>query len=408
VIETSGVELSFGDVSVLEGVDLTVERGEFVAVVGPNGAGKTTLLRTINGLLDPDAGTVELGGESVGELSAKETSRRVATVPQDTHVGFSFTAAQVVEMGRTPHRSRLDWSDDADPVDRALERTEMSELRERAVDDLSGGERQRVLLARALAQEPEALLLDEPTANLDINHQIGVLELVAALVADGKAALAAIHDLDLAARYCDRLALLSDGEIRSVGSPEDVLADDALAATFETATAVTTDPTTGTPRVTAVDRPERDRRVHVVGVGASAQRTLRELWRAGFEVSVGPVPEGDVAATFAADLGCETVTAPPFRSVDDRAISAARELAAAADLVVDAGGPPAVVEAVGDVPLVCARVDAEASARAPLAGNGGAVQGTAGTGGSNGVVARVDSVSELLDAVEAQFGGPGA
>jgi iron complex transport system ATP-binding protein len=139
VITVDGVELAFGDVQVLDGVDLTIEAGEFVAVVGPNGAGKTTLLRTINGLLTPDAGRVELAGERVDSLSAKEVSRRVATVPQDTHVGFSFRAEQVVEMGRTPHRSRLDWSDDQDPVDRALERTAMTDLRDRPVDGTDRG-----------------------------------------------------------------------------------------------------------------------------------------------------------------------------------------------------------------------------------------------------------------------------
>ncbi|PSP45087.1 hypothetical protein BRC69_07275, partial [Halobacteriales archaeon QH_6_66_25] len=186
MIDVDGVSLSFGDVPVLDGVDLRVEQGELVGLVGPNGAGKTTLLRTINGILDPDAGDVRLDGEPVAELSAREVSRQLATVPQDTHVGFAFTAEQIVEMGRTPHRSRLDWTDDDDPVDAALERTQTDHLRDRSVDDLSGGERQRVLLARALAQEPAALLLDEPTASLDINHQISVLGLVEDLVAEGR------------------------------------------------------------------------------------------------------------------------------------------------------------------------------------------------------------------------------
>jgi len=406
MIDASDVELSFGDVAVLEGVDLSVERGEFVAVVGPNGAGKTTLLRTINGLLTPDAGTVRLGGDRVTALSAKAVSRRVATVAQDTHVGFAFSAEQVVEMGRTPHRSRLDWSDDTDPVDRALERTEMTDLRERSVNDLSGGERQRVLLARALAQEPEALLLDEPTANLDINHQIGVLDLITELVEDGKAALAAIHDLDLAARYCDRLALLSGGEIRAVGPPEEVLTDDALAATFETTTAVTTDPATGTPRVTPVsDRPDRGEYVHVVGVGTNALRAVRSLWRAGFEVTLGPVPEGDAAAAFAADLGCRTVTAPPFQQVDDPALADATELANAAAVVVDAGGAPVVETVAGDSPLVrAALADAEtnASVRTAIARDGGATtqNGDSGATAGDKPVARAETAPALVTAVE--------
>ncbi|MFC6721805.1 heme ABC transporter ATP-binding protein [Natrialbaceae archaeon GCM10025896] len=252
-VTVENLSQSYGDVSVLDGVDLTVEPGEFVALVGPNGAGKTTLLRSINGVLDPDGGTVALDGTPVEELSSKAVSRQVATVPQDSHVGFSFTTEQIVEMGRTPHQSRLDWGTDSEPIERALERTETAQFRDRAVDDLSGGERQRVLLARALAQEPSVLVLDEPTASLDINHQIRVLGLVAGLVSEGNTAIAAIHDLDLAARFCDRLLLLSDGHIRARGSPESVLTDDALATAFGTTTAVTRNPATGTPTVAAFD-----------------------------------------------------------------------------------------------------------------------------------------------------------
>jgi len=397
VIAVDGVELAFGDVQVLDGVDLTIEAGEFIAVVGPNGAGKTTLLRTINGLLTPDAGRVELVGERVDSLSAKEVSRRVATVPQDTHVGFSFRAEQVVEMGRTPHRSRLDWSDDQDPVDRALERTAMTDLRDRPVDDLSGGERQRVLLARALAQEPEALLLDESTANLDINHQISVLDIVADLVAEGKAALAAIHDLDLAARYCDRLLLLSDGEIRAAGNPEAVLTDDALATAFDTETAVTTNPATGTPTVTAVqDRPDRDATVHVVGGGASGRRAVRACWRAGFEVTLGPVPEGDAAAAFATDVGCDVVTAPPFQPVTEQAQMEAAQLAESAAIVVDSGGgatldsaAPEVRAGLGDEQTATARQPAA------IAEDGGA-EVPAGNSDSR----TVETVAELLTVIE--------
>jgi len=342
VIRLDDVSLTFGDVPVLDGVDLDVERGEFVALVGPNGAGKTTLLRTINGILDPDRGSVFLDGDPVASLSSRAVSRTLATVPQDTHVGFAFTAEQIVEMGRTPHRSRLDWTDDADPVDAALARTETEGLRDRPVDELSGGERQRVLLARALAQEPAALLLDEPTANLDINHQIRVLGLVEELVAEGRAALAAIHDLDLAARFCDRLVLLHEGRIRAAGPPEAVLRDPGLGEAFGTTPAVTNNPVTGTPTVAAVpDSPDRSSEIHVAGGGESGLATVRVLWRAGFDVSVGPVPEGDVTASLAAQLGLDVLTAPAFGSVDDATRERARHRADRSELVVLTPGPGA-------------------------------------------------------------------
>jgi ABC-type cobalamin/Fe3+-siderophores transport systems, ATPase components len=318
VIEVEDVAVSLGGVAVLDGVDLSVRSGEFVALVGPNGAGKTTLIRAINGVRPPDRGTIRLDGESTSELSSRAVSRRVATVPQDTHVGFSFRAEQIVEMGRTPHRSRLDWGGHDDPVEQALERTETAALRDRTVDELSGGERQRVLLARALAQETPALVLDEPTASLDINHQLRVLSLVTALTADGKTAVAAIHDLNLAARFCDRLAVLSDGEIQATGPPRAVLNTPAVETAFDTATAVTRDPVTGDPVVTAMDRAAAetaDCRVHVAGGGQPAAATVRSLWTADIEPSVGPVAENSITARLAAALEIDVVTTPPFAAL---------------------------------------------------------------------------------------------
>jgi ABC-type cobalamin/Fe3+-siderophores transport systems, ATPase components len=392
VIRLDDVDLSLAGTDVLDGVSLSVERGEFVALVGPNGAGKTTLLRAIQGILDPDAGRVTLDGERVSDLSASAASRRVATVPQDTHVGFSFTAEQVVEMGRTPHRSRFDWTDDTGTVRAAMYRTETLALRDRAVDSLSGGERQRVILARALAQEPNGLLLDEPTANLDINHQIQVLELVSDLVREGRAAFAAIHDLDLAARFCDRLLLLSDGRVRARGPPGRVLADPALADAFDTETAVSRDRITGTHRITALpDRPDRSGQVHVVGGGASGVAAVRALWRAGYEVTLGPVPEGDVAASLAADLGLRTVTVPAFEQPADTERAAARDLARAADILV-------VADHDTTAGVVADRADEVPRVRANFGDSG--LRRTAGDGGETRVV---ESEADLLTAVDTQI-----
>jgi iron complex transport system ATP-binding protein len=340
VIALDDVSVSFGELTVLDDVSCRVERGEFVGLVGPNGAGKTTLLRAINGVLTPDSGTVTLEDDRLADLSSRAIGRRVATVPQDTHIGFAFTAEQLVEMGRTPHRSRLDWSDHGDPVERALERTETTDLRDRTVEELSGGERQRILLARALAQETPGLVLDEPTASLDINHQIQVLDIVQRLVDEERAAVAAIHDLDLAARYCDRLLLLQGGTIRASGPPDTVLADPSLEEAFDTQTAVTRNPVTGTSTVAAVtEHSETDGHVHVVGGGEVAARVVGECWRAGFEVTLGVVTEGDVAADTAIQLGVESLTAPPFESPPKALRKRASEFVDEADVVVDTGGP---------------------------------------------------------------------
>ncbi|SHG38750.1 ABC transporter ATP-binding protein [Halobaculum gomorrense] len=247
-----------GGERVLDGVSLSVDRGELVGLVGPNGAGKTTLIAAVNGTLGIDGGAVELDGTDRRALSQREVARRVATVPQETNTAFEFPVESVVEMGRTAYVSRFGTTTEADreAIRRAMERAEVLEFADRSVTTLSGGERQRVLFARALAAETPGLLLDEPTASLDINHQIRTLELVRAVVDEGKAALAAIHDLNLAARVCDRLVLLAGGEVRAEGTPREVLSDDALAEAFGVRAAVNDDPAVGSPMVTALREEE--------------------------------------------------------------------------------------------------------------------------------------------------------
>ncbi|MDY6819226.1 MAG: ATP-binding cassette domain-containing protein, partial [Halobacteriales archaeon] len=229
--------VSFGDLTVLESLSVDITAGQFVGIVGPNGTGKTTLLRAVNGVVTPDAGAVRVFGNDATGLSARERSRLIATVPQDASIGFDFSVREVVEMGRYPYRSRTGWSDpDPEAVDRALDRTETTALADRSVTTLSGGERRRVVLARALAQDTPILLLDEPTASLDINHQIRTLERVDALIDQDKTVIAAIHDLDLAARYCDMVLLLDDGRIRAQGAPKDVLRSETIDPTYGIAT----------------------------------------------------------------------------------------------------------------------------------------------------------------------------
>ena len=348
MIDVDGVHLALGETDVLSGVDCSIPEGEFVGLVGPNGAGKTTLLKAINGVAAPDSGTIRVAGADVGELSARETGRRVATVPQDTTVSFEFAVEDIVEMGRTPYHGRLAGDPEgAEAVERALDRTETARFRDRSVGSLSGGERQRVVLARALAQETPALLLDEPTASLDVNHQVRTLDLVRQLVdEEDKAALAAIHDLDLAARFCDRLAVLSTGDLLAVGPPDEVLTADHLATAFDAEAAVLGNPATGTPAVTPLSSTgDLDARVHVAGTGAAAARTLVALDAAGATVTAGVLPAGDIAAETARDLGIDPLIAPPFAPVDAADEAAAREELAAADAAVLAGSVPSSVRA---------------------------------------------------------------
>jgi iron complex transport system ATP-binding protein len=345
MIRVEDVSVALGGTSILDAVSVAVDEGEFVGLVGPNGAGKTTLLRCLSGVLTPDEGVVTVDGDAVTGLGARETSRRIAVVPQDTHLAFDFSVRDVVAMGRTPHRGRFDraTTEDHDVVERAMERTAVTRFADKPITAVSGGERQRVVLARALAQAAPVLLLDEPTASLDVNHQVRTLDLVADLVADGRTAVAAIHDLSLAARYCDRLVLLADGGVVAAGPPERVLERATVADAFDADAAVVDDPVTGTPAVTPLSAPnlDLDATVHVVGTGAPAGRVVSTLAAAGATVTAGPAPTGDAVATAARGVDASVVTVPAFQGVDDDAARDVADLVARADCALAAGDVPA-------------------------------------------------------------------
>lgn len=348
--------VSYGDVTVVEGVDLTLEAGSLVGLVGPNGAGKTTVLRAIQGVVERDAGSIRLDGAPLESLSARAVGRRVASVPQETGLSFAFTVRTIVEMGRTPHRGRFEGpnASDVDAVESALSRTGTAAFADRPITELSGGERSRVLLARALAQATPALLLDEPTASLDVNHAVETMALLRRLVDGGRAAIAAIHDLEMAARYCDRVVVLADGRVQAAGPPDAVLDADTVHEAFDAEAFVGRSPATDGRTVTAY--PPTDvtaRRVHVAGVGPETARVVARLGAAGHDLSVGVVPAGDAAALAAADVDATVVSVPPFAGIDEAALAAAVDHAERAAVVVavtdGSGALPAAVRERADV-----------------------------------------------------------
>lgn len=228
------VALRLGDRAVLREVSFFVGRGEVVGLLGRNGAGKTSLLRLANRSLRPDAGAVRLWGRSLDSYPRRELARMVATVPQDVQVPFPFLAGEIVLMGRAPHQGLLGFEsgEDLERARDAMERVGIAGLANRVISELSGGERQLVMFARALAQEPELLLLDEPTAFLDLRHRIDVLQVVRGLAERGRGALVVSHDLALAARICDRVVVLAEGGVLAEGRPADVLDPEVLRRAF--------------------------------------------------------------------------------------------------------------------------------------------------------------------------------
>lgn len=234
--------------TLLDDINLKVQIGELVGVIGPNGAGKTTLLSIMGGLWKPSAGQVYLDHTLLSSLGARQIAQQVAYVPQSAPAGdFRFSARDMVLMGRYPHRPRFagERSEDRTIAAVAMQHAKVTSFADRSVTELSGGERQRVAIARALAQQPRLLLLDEPTANLDLSHQLHVLQLVRELVTKNQlTAVTAIHDLTLASRFCDRLVLIEQGRIVAEGTPSMVLTPDRLATVFQVIAEVHADPLT--------------------------------------------------------------------------------------------------------------------------------------------------------------------
>lgn len=238
--------------TVLQNVTLIAEPGKMLVLLGANGAGKTTLFRTISGQLSPLSGTIHLGQHQLSSLSHRERVREMAVMPQSESRDWPLSVEEAVRLGRAPHRGWLFplTSNDYQIVEQALQRTSLIELRNRPISELSGGEWRRVILARALAQEAQVLVLDEPTAGLDLKYQQEVLHLIQSITHEQQlTTILSLHDLNLAALFADEIALLADGGLLAVGSPEEVLSEEFIEQTFGIDVRILEHPVYGTPLV---------------------------------------------------------------------------------------------------------------------------------------------------------------
>jgi len=236
----------------IRALSVTVEDGEIFGVIGPNASGKTTLIRLLSRVLVPDRGEIVIAGRPLGALARADVARDIAVVPQDVPQGFPYTVEELVLMGRYPHAPRrlFESDDDREHARQALAATGVLDLRAERLDRLSGGERQRVMLARALAQRPRLLVLDEPTAHLDLRHQVECVELLRRLNRESGLGIVLVsHDLNMAAEICDRLLLLDRGAAVGVGAPKVVLTEATLEAVYGCRIAVGTHSATGRPTV---------------------------------------------------------------------------------------------------------------------------------------------------------------
>jgi len=256
---TCGYDLKFA----LQDIDFKVESKEFVGIIGPNGSGKTTLLRAITRILKPKKGVVLLDGRNICQMKFEELARQIAVVPQ-SFAGLDLSVEDFVFLGRIPHLKRFQFIEskmDVDIVERCMGLTDTLKLKDKLMSEISGGERQLALIARALAQEPRLLLLDEPTSHLDITHQVGILDLISRLNKElDLTVIIVLHDLNLASEYCKRLVLINEGRVHKIGTPKEVLNYKIIEEVYKTIVVVEKNPISFKPYILVVSEEERQER----------------------------------------------------------------------------------------------------------------------------------------------------
>jgi cobalamin transport system ATP-binding protein len=255
ILDTNSISLIFNDKSILSNISFQVSAGEFFVIIGPNGAGKTSLLKILSGLQKAQQGTVAIKGKNINGYTRRNLSQILAIVPQQIEVGFPFTVADTVIMGRTPHLGILGMESkkDFDIAEEAMNFTEVSHLKDRKLFQLSGGELQRVIIARAICQQPEIILLDEPTTALDPSHQLKIMDLMERFRSQNNTTIIMVsHDLNLASMYGDRLLLLKEGRVIQTGNPKKVLNKSLLEESYGCRMMVDENPLGQVARVTPI------------------------------------------------------------------------------------------------------------------------------------------------------------
>jgi len=336
-----GVDVSYGSVDILKNVNFEVRSGQFLGILGPNGSGKTTLLKSISRVLKPKKGLILLGDRDIYEMKNVDVAKQLAVVPQETPMTFDFTALEVVLMGRNPHMSRFKMEDkkDIEIAKHAMEITHTWEFADRSIVELSGGERQRVIIARALTQEPQILLLDEPTTHLDISNQLEIMDLIKHLCETKKLLIVAVfHDFNLAARYCDSIILLKDGKIVALGNSEETLTSKNVKKVFSVDTIVKRHPITSELHVVPISRSiiqqQKSLLVHLICGAGTGSPIMKTLLDEGYRVSAGVLNLLDTDQETARLLEIPTTNEAPFSPITDEPYKANLKMISQADVLV--------------------------------------------------------------------------
>jgi iron complex transport system ATP-binding protein len=305
---------------ILKGIDLKIKKGEFVGLIGPNGAGKTTLLKCINGIYNGQ-GNIKINDKDLKKLSCKKVAREVSLMHQNTNISFPFSCLNIVLSGRYPYLKRLQTENQKDyRIARGyMDYTDTLKFEARPVTELSGGERQRVFFAKVLTQETELILLDEPTASLDIAHEQEIFRYSSELSQSGKTVIAAVHDLKIASKYCTRLVLMKGGSILADGSVEEVLTSENISRAYGVDALVYRNKISGQLDFYIRQRKAEaaERHIHIIGGGGSSSGIIRQLFEHGYKVSTGVLVQGDSDLQCAEVFGIDSISCEPFSDISD-------------------------------------------------------------------------------------------
>lgn len=340
-LNVNGVECRYGSAKVLSGINLEVKPSDFLGILGPNGSGKTTLLKSISRVLKPHVGTILIDKEDIYSLKPLEVAKKMAVVPQDNTIGFNFSVMDVVLMGRNPHLGhfQMETSKDVEVARKAMELTNMWSLADRPINELSGGERQRVVIARALAQEPKILLLDEPMSHLDIVNQLEIMDLVKSLcVKNGLTVLAVIHDLNMAARYCNKILMLKAGGVFAFGGVDKVLTSENVRNVFAVDAIVRKNLVTNSLYVIPLSpkKPSAEKKcaVHLICGAGTGTRLMKALVDEGYTVTAGVLNLLDSDFEACELLKIPVVTEAPFSPITDKSYAINLEMVKNASMLV--------------------------------------------------------------------------
>ncbi|QSX08376.1 ABC transporter ATP-binding protein [Alkalibacter rhizosphaerae] len=342
LLEMKDVKVAYGDHTVLENFTMSIDQGEFVGIIGPNGTGKSTLIKVITKILEAKEGYVFLNGRNNSTLTRRERAKLVSVVPQEFTVDFDFNAYDIVMMGRNPHQygKEKNLARDHDIVNEAMVMTNTWQFKDRLFNELSGGERQRIIIARAIAQQADLILLDEPTSHLDVHHQLEVLELVKRLNRERNTTIVAVlHDINMAARFSDRLILLSNKNVLADGPPDYVVDEKYLGKVYAMEMVVRNNNLLSTREVIPI-RVIKDRldntniQVHVISGGGSGEQILERLKSLGVHLSCGVINQGDSDWEMCKMMNISMAEGPPFSDITEEGYKKNIELIRQADYVL--------------------------------------------------------------------------